>query len=44
LGHTIVGVTALGEHALPPTMETGPDLVLMDVHLEGAVDGIDAVP
>ena len=41
-GHTVVGVTALGEQALPLTMETGPDLVLMDVRLEGAVDGIDA--
>jgi CheY-like chemotaxis protein len=42
LGHTVVGVTALGEQALPLTLETGPDLVLMDIRLDGAVDGIDA--
>jgi PAS domain S-box-containing protein len=42
LGHSVVGVTALGEQALPLTLETSPDLVLMDIRLDGAVDGIDA--
>ena len=28
--------------ALPLTLATGPDLVLMDIRLDGAVDGIDA--
>ena len=42
IGYTVVGVTASGEQALPLTLETGPDLVLMDIRLEGAIDGIDA--
>lgn len=40
-GHTVVGITARGEDALPLAAETLPDLVLMDVRLEGELDGID---
>ena len=40
-GHTVVGFTARGEDALPLAADTAPDLVLMDVRLEGELDGID---
>ncbi|RKT21611.1 PAS domain S-box-containing protein [Paraburkholderia sp. RAU2J] len=40
-GHTVVGMTARGEDALPLAADTAPDLVLMDVRLEGELDGID---
>ncbi|MGF6773720.1 PAS domain S-box-containing protein [Paraburkholderia sp. GAS199] len=40
-GHTVVGMTARGEDALTLAADTTPDLVLMDVRLEGALDGID---
>ncbi|MDE1184758.1 PAS domain S-box protein [Paraburkholderia sp.] len=41
IGHTIAGVTARGEDALQLALDTAPDLVLMDVRLEGEIDGID---
>lgn len=41
-GHTVVGIVARGEDALPLAADTAPDLVLMDVRLEGELDGIDA--
>src|SRR3984893_17464889 len=40
-GHTVVGITARGEDALPLAADTVPDLILMDVRLEGELDGID---
>jgi PAS domain S-box-containing protein len=40
-GHTVVGITARGEDALPLAAGTAPDLILMDVRLEGELDGID---
>ncbi|RKE35752.1 PAS domain S-box-containing protein [Paraburkholderia sp. BL23I1N1] len=40
-GHTVVGITARGEDALPLAAESAPDLILMDVRLEGELDGID---
>jgi PAS domain S-box-containing protein len=40
-GHTVVGVTTCGEEALSIAEDTAPDLVLMDVRLEGELDGID---
>lgn len=42
MGHAIAGVTSRGESALPLALETSPDLVLMDVRLEGELDGVDA--
>ncbi|MGF6573813.1 PAS domain S-box-containing protein [Paraburkholderia sp. GAS333] len=41
IGHTIVGMTARGEDALQLALDTTPDLVLMDVRLEGEIDGIE---
>lgn len=42
IGHTVIGVTASGEAAVALAMSSRPDLVLMDVRLEGRIDGIDA--
>jgi PAS domain S-box-containing protein len=42
IGHAVVGTTAAGEDALPLSLERRPDLVLMDIRLEGEMDGIDA--
>ena len=41
LGHLVVGICASGEEALERFEELRPDLVLMDVHLAGQLDGID---
>lgn len=40
-GHTVVAITARGEDALALAAETAPDLILMDMRLEGELDGID---
>ncbi|WP_027135454.1 ATP-binding response regulator [Geminicoccus roseus] len=42
IGHEVVGATARGEDAVAMALELRPDLVLMDVRLEGDLDGIDA--
>jgi two-component system, cell cycle sensor histidine kinase and response regulator CckA len=42
LGYTISGLVASGERALQIAEEKRPDLILMDIHLEGEMDGIDA--
>ena len=42
IGYTVTGITARGEDALAMALETHPDLVLMDIRLEGALDGIEA--
>ncbi len=41
-GYIIVGETAFGEEAIEKAGELRPDLVLMDIGLAGAVDGITA--
>jgi CheY-like chemotaxis protein len=43
LGHTVLGTVASGLEAVQQTMATRPDLVLMDIHLKGAMDGVEAV-
>ncbi|RXE55502.1 hypothetical protein ABH15_12370 [Methanoculleus taiwanensis] len=40
MGHTVVGVAATAEEALRIVEERQPDLVLLDIRLKGAVDGI----
>jgi DNA-binding response OmpR family regulator len=40
-GHDVIGVAASGEHALVLAAGDPPDLVLMDVRLEGRMDGIE---
>ncbi len=42
LGYTIVGVAATGEQAIEAALAERPHLVLMDVHLQGPMDGIAA--
>jgi PAS domain S-box-containing protein len=42
MGHTANGVTARGEDVLALTAKTAPELVLMDICLEGSIDAVDA--
>ena len=41
LGYSISGVAASGEAALRKIETTPPDLVLMDIHLKGDMNGIE---
>lgn len=41
-GYTIIGVVTTGEEAVVKAAELYPDLVIMDVNLSGAMDGMDA--
>lgn len=41
MGYEVVGRAASGEEALTVTQETSPDLVLMDINLQGELDGIE---
>ncbi len=41
LGYEVVGAAASGADALEKAQSTRPDLVLMDIHIQGAMDGID---
>jgi two-component system cell cycle sensor histidine kinase/response regulator CckA len=42
LGYSVVGVATSGEKAVQLAEELRPDLVLMDIRLEGAIDGVEA--
>jgi len=42
LGYRVVGKASSGEEATRMAAELAPDLVLMDIHLDGTMDGIDA--
>ncbi len=42
LGYRVAAVSASGEQAVDKVGQLRPDLVLMDIHLEGALDGIEA--
>jgi PAS domain S-box-containing protein len=42
LGYEVVGVTAYGEKAVTLADDLRPDLVLMDIKLKGAMEGIEA--
>lgn len=41
LGHRVGATVVSGEAALAALESVRPDLVLMDIHLEGALDGIE---
>ena len=41
MGYVIAGVAATGTQALRMIEETYPDIVLMDIHLHGEMDGIE---
>ncbi len=42
LGYEVVGVASRGEEAISKADRLQPDLVLMDVHLDGPMDGLEA--
>lgn len=42
MGYTVCALVASGEQAMERVPVDVPDLILMDIHLEGALDGIDA--
>ena len=42
LGYTVAGIVAFGEEAVERVGALKPDLILMDVMLKGAMDGIEA--
>ena len=42
LGYEVCGITASGEEATALARQQGPGLVLMDIHLDGAMDGVQA--
>jgi CheY-like chemotaxis protein len=42
LGYAVIGSAVSGEEAIIKAAELKPDLVLMDVRLEGRMDGIEA--
>ena len=41
-GYAVVGKISSGEEAIVKAAELEPDLVLMDIHLEGVMDGVAA--
>ena len=42
LGHQVAASTARGEDAVRKAVALDPDLILMDIRLQGALDGIEA--
>jgi CheY-like chemotaxis protein len=42
LGYQVVAVASSGPQAIEQALTHHPDVVLMDIHLQGAMDGIDA--
>lgn len=42
LGYSVIGIAATGEGAIKQAIESHPDLVLMDIRLQGQMDGIEA--
>lgn len=43
MGHTIIDVCSDGEDAVVKARELKPDLILMDVRLQGAMNGVEAM-
>ena len=42
LGYQVVAVASSGPQAIQQALTHHPDAVLMDIHLQGAMDGVDA--
>lgn len=42
LGYSVAGTVSSGEDAVANAVETMPDLVLMDINLQGGIDGVEA--
>lgn len=40
LGYEVMGIVTSGEKAIEKTIATNPDVILMDIHLKGKMDGI----
>ncbi len=40
MGYTITGIAITGKEAITLALETQPDVILMDIHLKGDIDGI----
>lgn len=43
LGYKLAGKAANGEQAIEKVKEEDPDLIIMDVRLDGSIDGIEAM-
>src|SRR3989442_12918027 len=43
LGYGVCGIASSGKEAIHKAAETNPDLILMDIVLQGNMDGVDAV-
>lgn len=43
LGHEVIGKVTTGEEAVSQAMEKVPDLILMDIRLQGEMNGIEAM-
>jgi len=41
LGYTLAGIATTGEQALKMIHDVFPDLILMDIHIQGELDGIE---
>ena len=41
LGHVVAGLATSGDQALKMIEEVFPDIVLMDIHIQGEMDGIE---
>jgi CheY-like chemotaxis protein len=41
LGHVVGGMATTGEQALKMVEEVFPDIILMDIHIQGEMDGIE---
>src|SRR6202020_1656874 len=41
LGHVVAGMATSGEQALRMIEDVFPDIVLMDIHIQGEMDGIE---
>lgn len=41
MGYTVTGIAITGKEALEMAIETQPDVILMDIHLKGDMDGIE---
>lgn len=43
LGHTVIDKVSTGEEAVEAALSYSPDLILMDIRLQGEMDGIEAM-
>lgn len=43
LGHEVVGKVSSGKEAVSVALQENPDIILMDIRLQGQMDGIEAM-